>query len=86
MTVPPTILATSAPATPWRNGAGLTRELWVGGAGDVPAWRLSLADLTTDAPFSLYPGYDRVFLPLDGDLLLTIGGEQVAASAHREST
>ena len=75
----------AVPATPWRNGAGVTRELWVsaGSAADTPDWRLSLAELTADAPFSPFPGLDRVFLPLAGDMSLTIGDRVVEAVAYQ---
>jgi environmental stress-induced protein Ves len=53
----------------WRNGAGLTRELM-----SVPErWRLSVAELRADAPFSAYPGWERVFLPLI-DVVLVVDG------------
>jgi environmental stress-induced protein Ves len=56
-------------ATPWRNGAGRTRELV-----DVPGrWRLSVAEVRADAPFSAYPGLDRVFLPMV-DVVLVVDG------------
>lgn len=62
---------------PWGNGAGVTRQLW----RDPPnseldfTWRLSLADLVADAPFSRYPGVDRVLLLLEGvDLHLSVDG------------
>lgn len=54
----------------WKNGAGLTRVLACGQQGgaasignqvtiDDPHWRISLADLHADGPFSVYPGIDR---------------------------
>ncbi|ATY13729.1 hypothetical protein CU254_27325 [Amycolatopsis sp. AA4] len=59
---------------PWRNGAGTTREL---AADTDPAgetrWRISVADLLEDAPFSAFPGIDRLFTAL-GPLRLTING------------
>ncbi|WP_409186228.1 HutD family protein [Amycolatopsis sp. VS8301801F10] len=59
---------------PWRNGAGTTREL----AADTdpagePRWRISVADLLEDAPFSAFPGIDRLFTAL-GPLRLTVNG------------
>ncbi|MEV8376477.1 HutD family protein [Kribbella sp. NPDC056861] len=48
------------PAVAWRNGAGLTREL----VDDPSGWRLSVAELESDAVFSAFPGLDRIFLPL----------------------
>ncbi|ODV03556.1 MAG: hypothetical protein ABT20_14530 [Rubrivivax sp. SCN 70-15] len=49
---------------PWRNGNGLTREL----RADAPAWRwrVSLADIAADGPFSAYPGVQRWFAVVDG--------------------
>jgi uncharacterized protein len=54
---------------PWKNGAGVTREIAVGpqgaGAGDFD-WRLSLAEVERDAPFSAFPGIDRSIVLLRG--------------------
>ena len=51
---------------PWRNGGGQTRELltWPPGA----AWRvrLSVADIQTNGPFSVFEGVQRWFVVLDG--------------------
>ncbi|OZI78008.1 HutD/Ves family protein [Bordetella genomosp. 12] len=57
-------------ATPWRNGGGTTRELAcfpAGAAMDNFAWRISIADIAADGPFSAFPGVDRVITLLDGD-------------------
>ncbi|RZT41248.1 HutD/Ves family protein [Cupriavidus agavae] len=56
-------------ATPWKNGGGTTREIavWPPGAGmDAFAWRVSVADIATDGPFSAFPGIDRQIVLLDG--------------------
>lgn len=53
----------------WKNGAGLTREIAAGppGAGmEGFDWRLSVAELEQDAPFSAFPGVDRCIVVLDG--------------------
>jgi uncharacterized protein len=54
---------------PWKNGAGLTREIAVGprgaGANDFD-WRFSLAEVERDAPFSAFPGVDRCIVLLRG--------------------
>jgi uncharacterized protein len=54
---------------PWKNGAGVTREIAVApkgaGAGDFD-WRLSLAEVDHDAPFSAFPGTDRCIVLLRG--------------------
>lgn len=57
-------------ATPWRNGGGTTRELAcfpAGAAMDSFAWRISIADIDADGPFSAFAGIDRVITLLDGD-------------------
>jgi environmental stress-induced protein Ves len=53
----------------WRNGAGWTREVHAqpsaGGAGWD--WRLSIAEIDADAPFSAFPGVDRELVLLEGN-------------------
>jgi uncharacterized protein len=45
---------------PWRNGAGTTLEIAREPvAGSDFLWRLSLATIAADGPFSSYPGYRR---------------------------
>lgn len=66
-------------AMPWRNGAGTTHEIMVDdtpGASSAPfRWRLSMADLAGDGPFSELPDVDRILVLLAGaDVELTIGG------------
>ena len=55
-------------AMPWRNGLGTTIELLKQDLpdGDGFAWRLSMADVTTNGEFSNFGGYDRTLLLLDG--------------------
>ena len=43
---------------PWKNGAGRTTEIAVHPAGaalDAFAWRVSIADIERDGPFSRFP-------------------------------
>jgi len=57
------------PARPWKNGLGRTRELAVelAGAGmDDFLWRASVAEVDSAAPFSAFPGIDRIIVLLDG--------------------
>lgn len=81
--LPPSALPRSA----WANGAGYTKEIAVGfdrGNGDFfnagsreYQWRLSLAELTRPADFSLLPGIDRVFtLASPGPLVMTVRREE----------
>jgi uncharacterized protein len=52
---------------PWRNGAGVTREIAREPArGEKFAWRLSLASLQVNGPFSSYTGYERCVALVDG--------------------
>ncbi|MES2101444.1 MAG: HutD family protein [Pseudomonadota bacterium] len=52
---------------PWKNGAGLTREIAFGGASAAQFdWRISLAEVARDAPFSAFPGVDRCIVLLRG--------------------
>ena len=51
------------PPEPWKNGGGVTRKL----AADAAArWRVSIADIDRDGPYSCFPGYDRVSVVLSG--------------------
>jgi environmental stress-induced protein Ves len=54
----------------WRNGLGWTREIhaqaMAGSPGDW-AWRLSIAEIEQDAPFSAFPGIDRELVLLAGN-------------------
>lgn len=54
---------------PWKNGQGLTEEVaaFPDGAGvDGFDWRLSIAHVGADGPFSLFAGIDRTIALLDG--------------------
>lgn len=63
---------------PWKNGAGLTREIAVAcNATTEPGfdWRLSVAEVARDAPFSAFTGVDRCIVLLRGAGLLLRGGD-----------
>jgi len=54
---------------PWKNGAGLTREVAVHPQNASPDnfdWRLSVAVIGRNAPFSEFPGIDRCIVLLRG--------------------
>jgi len=64
---------------PWRNGLGITVEIAKQDlpAGNGFAWRLSMADVTTNGPFSNFSDYDRCLLLLEGNGLdLDCGNER----------
>lgn len=70
----------SLPVTPWKNGAGETREIVNIPSVDAPfLWRASIATLSQDGPFSLFPGVDRVIMLLAGSPLWLRGD----ALSHR---
>ena len=72
-------------ATPWKNGGGVTREIaaFPPGAGmDGFGWRVSLADVAADGPFSTFPGVDRVLTVIEGaGLVLDVEDEVVTLDA-----
>jgi len=53
----------------WRNGLGWTREIHAQSTagGDDWDWRLSIAEIEQDAPFSAFPGVDRELVLLHGN-------------------
>lgn len=61
---------------PWKNGAGRTTEIAVHPAGaslDTFGWRVSIADIARDGPFSAFPGIDRTIVLLEGAGMLING-------------
>lgn len=70
---------------PWKNGGGVTRTLSVDTAGQPPRWRVSVADIDRDGPYSRFPGYDRVSVVLTGGgVELVAEGADVADVADAE--
>jgi environmental stress-induced protein Ves len=58
---------------PWKNGLGVTEEVIAFPPGtDISTfgWRLSIAHVGADGPFSVFAGIDRTIALLDGDGLL----------------
>ncbi|MGC4942618.1 HutD/Ves family protein [Kribbella sp. DT2] len=65
----------------WRNGAGLTTELASdppGGDAEAPpsggssadfSWRVSLAEVTEDCEFSVFPDVDRTIVLVEGEAM-----------------
>lgn len=73
-------------AVPWANGAGTTVELVTFEASrdltpGLPRWRLSVASLDLPAAFSPLPGVHRRFMPVGGDVVLSIDGRREAVGA-----
>ena len=51
----------------WRNGGGVTRELALGPTAGAWTWRMSVAEVTANGPFSRFDGVTRWFAVLRGD-------------------
>ena len=65
----------------WANGGGTTREL---ARADDGSWRISLADIDRDGPFSAFPGQDRLLTVVEGPVLgLEVDGETHVVEPQR---
>jgi uncharacterized protein len=53
--------------TPWKNGGGVTREIAAHRNGAALVWRLSMADVASDGPFSIFAGMIRVLTVIEGN-------------------
>ena len=51
---------------PWKNGGGETTEIFVSPPTGNFDWRVSLATMNADGPFSIFDGYDRHIMTLAG--------------------
>lgn len=62
-------------AGPWANGGGITYEVLKSPA-DVADfdWRLSVAEVAAEGPFSYFPGIDRTLVLLNGSMQVVIDG------------
>jgi uncharacterized protein len=54
-------------ATPWKNGGGVTREVARKEKDGAIVWRLSIADVASEGPFSAFPGMKRILTVIDGE-------------------
>jgi environmental stress-induced protein Ves len=64
--IPPTDFKTM----PWKNGGGITHEILKEEHDGRMLWRLSIAEVASDGPFSLFPGLSRILTVIDGDGLV----------------
>jgi environmental stress-induced protein Ves len=62
--------------SPWKNGGGVTWQV----ASEPPGasfefdWRISLARVGSDGPFSSFPGVARILTVLEGAMRLNVAG------------
>ena len=74
--------------TAWRNGGGETAEIAVHPAGatiDDFGWRLSMARVASDGPFSPFPGVDRTLTVIEGGVLRLSLGDRPAVELRAGS-
>lgn len=70
------------PPVPWKNNLGHTREIAAQASttGDGFRWRVSIAEVDSAAPFSIFPGIDRTIALLQGTgFVMTLDDGQVHA-------
>lgn len=66
-------------ATAWKNGGGMTTEIAVSPPGarfDDFDWRISMAQVVEDGPFSSFPDIERTLTVLEGVMTLTLDRER----------
>lgn len=74
------IRLSACPPSTWKNGGGSTRQLLAyppGASLDNFAYRVSVAEVDSDGPFSHFPGVDRSLAILQGDGLALMNGPQL---------
>src|SRR4051794_27525326 len=75
-------------STSWKNGGGRTTEIASFPPGlslEGFSWRVSVADVERNGPFSAFPGVDRTLVLLQGAGLILAGvGEPLEVRAHYE--
>ena len=73
---------------PWKNGGGETVEIAVfpatAGLDDF-AWRVSMASVANDGPFSSFPGIDRTLSILKGAGMTLVIGDQAPVTLTGET-
>jgi uncharacterized protein len=50
----------------WKNGGGMTHEVAKHEIAGKLAWRLSIADVNSDGPFSMFNGFSRILTVIEG--------------------
>lgn len=83
------IPAAAQPAMPWANGGGSTRQVAIDPPGatlaDAFRWRVSIAQIAADGPFSRLPEVDRAMWLVSGDgVQLDVDGREVVLAKPRQ--
>ena len=82
------IRAAECRSMPWKNGGGATIEICVHPPGaelEDFGWRVSIATLASDGPFSVFAGVDRTLTLLAGDGLWLVIGDAAPVRLGRDS-
>lgn len=82
------IRAAACPVMPWKNGGGTTTEIAVAPDGATLNdfdWRISMAHVGADGPFSSFPGIDRTLSVLTGAGITLAFGDGERARLDRSS-
>jgi len=82
------IRAADGISMPWKDGGGATREICVHppGAGlDDFGWRVSIATVASDGPFSVFAGVERTLTVLEGDGLRLVIGAAAPVEQRRDT-
>jgi uncharacterized protein len=78
MAEPELISLAKCPSSAWRNGAGSLRLIAthpMDGGADGFDWRISVAEVAQDSPFSAFPGYDRCIALIAGNGMVLTSAE-----------
>jgi uncharacterized protein len=67
-------------AMPWRNGGGVTHEIAREGDGEDFVWRISIADVASSGPFSLFPRHERILCVIAGNGMRLASQHQTRAA------
>ena len=60
---------------PWKNGGGVTHEIIKREENGKLIWRFSVADVTSDGPFSKFEGLSRILTVIEGGGLMLATGQ-----------
>ncbi|MGO4667036.1 HutD family protein [Bosea sp. 2YAB26] len=82
------IRASACRTMPWKNGGGTTTEIAAhppGASLDGFDWRISMAHVGSDGPFSVFPGIDRTLSVLTGRGIVLAFGEGESKRLERST-
>lgn len=69
---------------PWKNGGGITREIAADRRDGRLVWRLSMADVASDGPFSRFDGLSRILTVVAGNGMQLISREQTLHAQYAD--